>query len=77
MRLGFTTWSMVTVRAEEAIGFLRTADRWRPGAENGWPMTTAHLRMDPSWDPIREHPKFVETLAAAAVAEKTAGLSRK
>ena len=64
-------------RAEEAISFLRTADQWHPGEAIGWPMTTALLRMDPSWDPIRKHPKFVEKLAAAAAAEMAAGLPRE
>jgi serine/threonine-protein kinase len=59
-------------RAEEALGFLHTAEERRPGEVTGWPLSTALLRMDPSWDKIRNHPKFVEKLAAAAAAEQTA-----
>ena len=59
-------------RAGEALRFLRTAEQWHAGQVNGWPMTTALLRMDPSWDPIRQHAKFVERLATAAAAEHVA-----
>jgi tetratricopeptide (TPR) repeat protein len=62
-------------RAEEALAFLRTADQRRPGETTGWPLTAALLRMDPSWDPIRNHPAFVAKLAAATAAEQRAAQS--
>jgi thioredoxin-like negative regulator of GroEL len=80
---GFWLWSMsparvyaVLGRAEEALAFLHTAEQLRPEQATGWPLTAALLRLDPSWDPIRNHPKFVERVAMAAAAEKAAAPTR-